>query len=276
LLAYVFTTALNGLASGWLGTLLNLGIAAVTVYLWERRRLPLMPIFLAVVYVLFFQAGKHTFRVDYLYSGAAPVGKLDRAGTWGRVALDNWEGALSNPASGTALDLVRLTIMRASLLTQTGHVVQSTPALVPYQGGSTYSYLVTGLVPRFLWPDKPSVNDANRYYQTAYGLTLAQNLNGVSISVGSLAEAYINFGWVGVIIVMFFLGILFDFVQTTFLSQAAGQFLGALGIVILLHFLVIESQLALYLSGILQTGLLATVVLLPALRFKVRRPEALK
>jgi hypothetical protein len=51
------------------------------------------------------------------------------------------------------------------------------------------------LIPRFIWPDKPSVNDANQYYQVAYGLTTEENLDGVSIAVGVMTEGFINFGW---------------------------------------------------------------------------------
>jgi hypothetical protein len=91
---------------------------------------------------------------------------------------------------------------RMYLLSQVAHVLDVTPADVPFQGGQTYAFVAVTLVPRFLWPDKPSVNDANRFYQRAYGLTAERQLAGVSIAVGVLGEAFINFGWPGVIVMM--------------------------------------------------------------------------
>ena len=80
--------------------------------------------------------------------------------------------------------------------------------------------MVVTWIPRFLWPDKPSVNEANQFYQVAYGLTAEEELAGVSIAVGYLAESFINFGWFGVVGVMFTIGVFFDFYQKTFVAVA--------------------------------------------------------
>ena len=40
----------------------------------------------------------------------------------------------------------------------------------------TSPLLVQNLVPRFLWPDKPTVNAANQFFQVTYGLTEEGNL----------------------------------------------------------------------------------------------------
>jgi hypothetical protein len=126
------------------------------------------------------------------------------------------------------------------------------------------------LIPRFIWPDKPSVNDANQFYQIAYGLTREEDLNGVSIAVGVLTEGYISFGWLGAMGIMFLLGVFFDFYQNAFLTKQSGIILTALGIVLLPQFLTIESQLAQYLGGVVQQVILTLLVMLPAMS---RRPS---
>lgn len=269
--AYALISLGVGISHGVLGPALSPVFAAVLLYLWERRRFPVTPILIGFALILFFQPTKNVFRQQFgdLGTGqttaAAYSNPLAKASSWIESSFSAWEGALTSPNSGEALTLVRSTVLRVSLLTQTAHILDWTPGEVSFQHGSTYTYLVAGYVPRALWPDKPSVNDANRFYQVAYDLTFANQLDTVSVSSGSLAEGYINFSWPGAVIVMFLLGLLFDFVVATFLSSSSGQFFTALGLVFVMQFIVIESQLAVYLSGLLETTLILVIVFFPVL-----------
>ena len=98
-----------------------------------------------------------------------------------------------------------------------------TPGIVPYQGWRMYSYLVVTLIPRAIWPEKPSVNDANRFYQVTYGMTAERDLEGVSISVGVLTEAYISYGWLGAVGIMTLVGVFLNGVNTILLSRDVGS-----------------------------------------------------
>jgi hypothetical protein len=260
---FLATQFVLGVSSGWLGAWLSVALAAVAAYLLERRRLPLLPIALAVSYVLFFQAGKDQYRTIY-WVGGQQGNVLDRVGTWMDLSLSKWQQSLQSGDIGP--QLVHGAVVRASLLEQTAAVIDSTPALVPYQLGRTYPYVVEGLIPRFVWQGKPSGNEANQFYQVAYGVTNSQNLSSVSIAVGILTEGYINFGWPGVILVMLLVGVLFDVVATTFLSRGSGYLFAAIGIAILLQFMTIESQMALYVGGLVQKVALALLLLVPATR----------
>ncbi len=164
---------------------------------------------------------------------------------------------------------------RVSLLNQTANVVEMTPSVVPYQYGHLYSYLGVTLIPRFVWPEKPSMNEANQFYQVAYGLTSEDNLASVSIGVGFLTEAYISFSWPGVIGIMFLLGVFFDFYQNLFFDRSSGILLGGIGVILLPLMLGIEAQMAVYLGGVIQQVLLMFVVFLPALRIRGRKHLAL-
>src|SRR5262249_15409342 len=131
--------------------------------------------------------------------------------------------------------------------------------------GSTYRFLAITWIPRVLWPEKPTVNEANQFYQVAYGLTTEKGLGNVSIAVGSLAEGYINFGWAGVAGVMLLIGIALGVFQRTFvMSQSSSVFL-AVGLTLVPVFLSIESQMAAYLGGVIQQAGLAITVFLPVI-----------
>src|SRR5262249_15998849 len=121
--------------------------------------------------------------------------------------------------------------------------------------------------PRLLWPDKPSVNDANMWYQVTYGLTAPKDLQRVSIAVGTLTESYINFGWLGLPMIMLPLGMLLGFFQRIFLGAGAGLVLSCTGAALVPELLAIESQLGQYLAGIVQQIAVALLVLLPLLHF---------
>jgi oligosaccharide repeat unit polymerase len=142
-------------------------------------------------------------------------------------------------------------------------VVERTPNPVPYQNGKLYSYMLITLIPRFVWPEKPSFNEANQFFQVAYGLTRLRDLGNSSIAVGVLAESFINFGWIGVIVIMFLMGIFISVFQSIFFMPKTPMVLAAIGVVLLPSMLAIESQLVQYFGGMIQQVVVAYCVMLP-------------
>ncbi len=270
---FVATRFFNGLSSGWLGVSMSLIVTCGVVYLAERRRVPRVAFVLVVLFILFFQVGKDDFRKTYwkeqsqgVAETASGGGKVERAAFWVQRSLEKWSETLSDPNVQTLQDALIPSLSRVTLLNQTANIIDLTPSVVPYQYGQLYSYLAFTFIPRFVWRGKPSVNEANQFYQVAYGLTSADELGQVSISAGTLAEGYINFSWPGVLGIMFLLGIFFDFYQTTFLSSKSGPLLQAVGVVLLPTFLAIEQQMAQYVGGIVQEVVIILLVMLPAVK----------
>ena len=99
-------------------------------------------------------------------------------------------------------------------------------------------------IPRYFWPGKLSVNDANRWYQVNYGLTKPNDLTSVSIAVGTVAESYINFGWLGPFVVIVPLGIFLGTFERIFLHANSGLLFASLGAVLVPQLIGIESQMA--------------------------------
>jgi hypothetical protein len=269
-MVYVAIALVVGISSGWLGSFVGLGIVCAAMYIYERHKLPLTAALMMLPLILFFQPAKDVFRNRFWRSDSGGS-YAERISFWVNQSWQMWGTAVSDPSGEATGDLAGSTLNRISLLQQTANVMERTPDVVPYQYGRLYSYIAVTLVPRFAWPDKPSVNDANRWYQVSYGLTLPTGLGSVSIAVGTLAESYINFSWFGPLLVMLPLGIFLGYIQGILLRHTSGLLLNSLGVVLLPGFLGIESQLAQYVAGLAQQILIAVVVLAPVLEVRHRQ-----
>jgi len=168
--AFVVTRLFNGLSSGWLGVSLSLIMICGVIYLAERRKLPQIAFILVVLFALFFQVGKEDFRQTYwneqsqgVTQGATSGGRLERASFWVTRSFEKWGETIADPKVETLRDAITPSLSRVSLLNQTANVIDLTPSVVPYQYGRLYSYFGVTLIPRFLWPDKPTVNEANQF-----------------------------------------------------------------------------------------------------------------
>ncbi len=266
---YCLSRGIAGISSGWLATAASL-VLIILIMLWQAgRRFRALPLLSLGLFVLFFQASKDEFRRQYWYS-SYESSTLERVSYWTEQSAVTWHDALTDSSGNRARELAYRSLRRFDLLGQTANVLDLTPDTVPYQYGKLYSYLWVTLVPRLLWPNKPSMSEANRFYQVEYGLTAERDLEGVSIAVGVLAESYINFGWFGVFGVMFLIGAALDLFRRVLLAPNAGEFLNCLGLAMVPTLVIVESQLAGYFGGTIQTIVLTMVIFFPVLSFVKR------
>jgi hypothetical protein len=273
IVGFLIVRLVAGLSSGWLGVSASILIICGTIYFLERRRIPRAGVVVVVLFTLFFQFGKEDFRKTYWQEGEEVTqqvegGRIERMTFWVQSSLSKWNESLSDTSGNAFRRAIEPSVSRFSLLNQTANVVDLTPSVVPYQYGLLYSYIAVTWIPRFVWPDKPSVSEANQYYQVAYGLSTEEDLSRVSISVGLLAEGFMNFGWAGVVGIMFLAGVFFDFYQKTFLSKSSGALMTGIGVILLPQFLAVESQMAQYVGGLLQEIMISLVVMLPIIRIQ--------
>jgi hypothetical protein len=104
----------------------------------------------------------------------------------------------SGPERETQTTFSRLSYVNAAAMVVSWHDVGRT--------GDSLGYALTVMVPRFIWPDKPEITAIGADLYTA-----ATAQTGSSISPGLFAEAYWNFGWLGVPVLMIPLGIILGF-----------------------------------------------------------------
>jgi hypothetical protein len=72
-------------------------------------------------------------------------------------------------------------------------VMINVPEQIPYFYGETFVQALYALVPRYFWPEKPSLNEANLVTQWVMPDDSGFN------PTGTLAEFYMNFGFLGVL-----------------------------------------------------------------------------
>ncbi len=263
--AFLTARVVTGIASGWLGPVLFMGVILALVYTSKYRRLPVRMIALIVPVALFFQVGKTAFREVYWTEGK--TGSIfEKSAFWMENSFRQWNSVLTHRDRQGTADLLAESINRMALLSQSVNVIEKTPRVVAFQDGKTYSYLAATLIPRIVWPGKPSMNDANRFYQVAYGLTEKEDLQNVSIAVGCLTESFINFGWWGVAPVMFTLGLVLGLFERTLLAEDSSVLFCGIGLALLSVLLAIAGQAAQYLGGLLQQIAVVFVVALPVIR----------
>lgn len=84
--------------------------------------------------------------------------------------------------------------------------VRMVPSRIPYEGGKIYMEAIGHyLVPRFINPDKPKLDDS-KHTNKYTGLGLSGKERATSFSLGSFADAYIDFGPVFMFIPIFLFG----------------------------------------------------------------------
>ena len=134
-----------------------------------------------------------------------------------------------------------------------------TPNIVNFYEGKSYKNLLFKFVPRFLYEDKPKEEWGN-FWGKRYKM-LSQDDFHTSWNFPILTEFYANFGVKGIIIGMFFLGLIikilliflsFNFEQPVLLSMAS---------TIMINFFFLESNLSLTLGIIIQQLLFFSAII---------------
>jgi hypothetical protein len=94
-----------------------------------------------------------------------------------------------------------------------GVTMDRVPRRFPYANGETLATsIAAAFVPRIVWPDKPE--SGGKYNLKRFW---GYDLHGYSMNIGSIGEAYGNFGRGGIVF-MFFYGLFFNFVLTKLLQ----------------------------------------------------------
>lgn len=95
---------------------------------------------------------------------------------------------------------------RLGYLEYFGRAIAFVPSRIPYQNGRLWAEALLHVVtPRMLFPNKSVVNDSDRTNEFT-GLRVATAEEGASISIGYVAESYIDFGPIGMFVPIALLG----------------------------------------------------------------------
>ena len=187
-LAAITMLSINGLLL--VGGAVNL-LAAILGYVVGARRIPWVTLVVVFAVISVFQAGKFNIRAERADEGAA-VSLTALPGTIAEWFVDGIDVLWSGEKEIDALE-------RASLLWVVVRVQQATPDFVPYLDGETYALLPQIVLPRFVEEDKVKSQAGLNLLAVRYGFQVADATDRTTIGFGLVAEAYANFGFVGVL-----------------------------------------------------------------------------
>lgn len=160
----------------------------------------------AIVYMLF-NPIKFEYRdVVWRSSAGQQMSGLDKFSLFLELAANYW---LS--------DQVASEEVRSNLLTRLNHLamatvaVENTPKVIPYWNGESLELGLVAFIPRFLWPNKPSLTFGNQF-GVRYGILYEGNTD-TTVNLTWVVEFYINYGYPGVIVGMAFVGVAFALLE---------------------------------------------------------------
>ncbi len=129
------------------------------------------------------------------------------------------------------------------------YVIAATPEIVPYWSGDSYRTLWTSFIPRALWPGKPQAT-IGQDFGHRYGLLETYDM-GTSRNLPWLIEFYANFGTLGVLAGMFFVGVFFRILLQKLRVPTSVPMEHVLAVTITFSLFYAESNFALMVGGML-------------------------
>lgn len=200
---------LIGLLGGMMETAI-LPLLLVLIVRWHMRSR--FPWIFAVGLALFFlivNPVKYEYR-NLTWMAEERVGPVDRIANWIEAAQTTYLDIRDPIRTDEEGDVIQGSLQRIDLLHKLAYVKSLTPESVPFLRGESYRYMLVTFIPRLVWPDKPKANEATDLVDYAYGFRFPdQESHGTNIGAGFVAEAYANFSWTGVVVIMAIQGIIF-------------------------------------------------------------------
>lgn len=182
----------------------------------------------------------------------------------------NHESKLDNQSSSRALFLERI-VRRVSHLKYLGRVMHEVTSEGDSIGYSHYGKILIALVPRLLWPNKPSFINANEFGRKFQFIEQSDFVTSVNLDV--ITEAWIVDRWWGVVCsasVVSSLAFLIWLASTFFASRVIKI---AILCLIPINTFALESGLGAFFLGTIQHSFVLGFVIVLLLRFKLlKRP----
>lgn len=254
----VLASFIIGLTTGLLENAL-IPMALLLAVRWQAtRRFPWLLVTLGVALYLVLNPAKFGYR-ELVWYGRETYSFSERVGLWRGLVADSTAELLPAETQRGGGDNVQFALARFDLVHKFAYVQEITPAIKPYYYGSTYSYFLYAWIPRLLWPAKPSASEANEQVDVDYRLKAPGQ--GSTIGIGQLPEAYVNFGLLGIILVMSIQGFVFALLDSS-LNGPRSEGGRAIYLSVMVYFLNGIGSSAAILFGALFQQILANAVIL--------------
>ena len=182
--------------AGLMTSMLELMLTPVLIFLacewiWKKRT-NFVWVLALVVFTLVMNPAKLLFRkMDWR--------RADPITTWSGVEqrIDKWNDSLGRTLTGErAIEhMADANSTRTGALLQLAQVVDWVPSRVPYQRGDVIIDSLIYLIPRFAWPEKPSISDlVNNRFALAFRVSDRRGLRSTTYGIVPPADGYWDFG----------------------------------------------------------------------------------
>lgn len=251
-----FTLLVTTLSGSLAPTVLFLAFFGI-LYWNKKRRIPWHFILLSAFIAILLNPIKPQFRdvTWYAQESVTSLSYYDKAILLSGVVQEYY----SRPEVFAIISEDTSTVNRLAHISTFGYVMKMTPTAVPYWSGDSYRTLWTSFIPRALWPGKPQAT-IGQDFGHRYTL-IGQDDEWTSINLPWLVEFYANFGTLGVLTGMFFVGVFFRILVQKFRVPVSAPLEHVLAVTIIFGLFYAESNFALMVGGILST-FIAFIVLL--------------
>lgn|GEM_PF-2490225 len=240
-------------ADAAIGQALRTGIFFLMLVWGTGGRVPLWLIGLGALAAVTLRGGAAEFRsLEQHHPHLVSEQPLERASQFVGLSFSRLTQDSGQNATETILD-------RVSQVALLGHVMELTPEAVPYWNGQTLATLPATLIPRALWPNKPT-KELGQAFGHRYGL-LHEEDHKTAVNLPQLIELFANFGWAGVILGMAAIGAFYRWLSDRFNRGDSGDGAVVLSALLFSTLTQIESDLSLVVGAVLQLGILFFVVL---------------
>ena len=193
------------LAQGGFGVLSYETAILYFIYLFVRHKIPWLTLVIVLPFLFLIWSARDDFRgLTWAGGRYTHSGILKKSSLYFQLIYERTTNKVTT-SGDTALSAYERLAVRTNHLITFVKTVELTPSRIPYWGGYTYSTLVYGLLPRFLFPFKPKKvigQDFGHRYRFLSSRDLLTSYN-----LPLLVEMYINFGPAGVVLGMFIFGL---------------------------------------------------------------------
>lgn len=239
----------------WIGLFLISGVLyclAITAgYVITSKRAPWAVICTLALIVTVLHAGKDEMRRKHWLANSQNSAALSVSEM--PVMMAEWVGyGLTALTSGESYDAA---VDRASLLNLLLQAQRLAPDYVSFLEGQTYALIPQILVPRFINENKIATQTAITTLNIHFGIQMPHQTALTSIGWGLVAEAYANFGRVGVIVVAIILGLFIGAIEGWSHGTPLASFPSLVALAVLMQLINVEMD-----AGTLAATLFQTVV----------------
>jgi hypothetical protein len=243
--------------SGLLSEVMILGLFMTIVIFVDTKRIPIVMISSLVLLLIIFSPVKTEFRqLTWLSGQNSPPNYIEKTQLFMDLAIKRFTSPplLKNEDKNDPGNIVG----RTALIMVFSKVVEDTPKRVPYWQGETYLPLLTSIVPRFVFPDKPEEKTGNNFGRR-YNYLDSTDFT-TSFNLPLIVEMYANFGEMGVILGMPLVGMLLSLLEQKFNNSDMQPLEFVMGATILFRMIYQELNLSLMVGGVILLSIALLII----------------